>query len=299
MCLNSLLFISVSPRLILGPSWMTPTRLYAWIVHPEIMGTVPQCGPPALPSTSIPPGRTALLQLACSGALAAEQAFQSSLPRATVCFGCAPAGQLCRRQQKRDVQTGCSKPPLMLDPVPGEKRPNPARFAPYWHPRELILPSVYPALPFPSLGKLLSFSPGSTALGTHGESRRHPCRDLGSQAAETAQHQGLPWLTAQQLPLQTQQMLTAKKQKPKQKNEASAEMHCWWTAAGYCWFCRGSCSCRDLCLLPFAASWSCLSSKKHTVITGSGPWGYYCTMGNAATAAAGRDAGEVIFLLCP
>lgn len=117
---------------------MTPARLYAWIAHPGIRGTIPQCGPPALPSTSIPPGRTALLQLVCSGALAPRQAFQSRLPHATVCFGCAPAGQPCRRQQKRDVQTGCSKPPLTLDPMPGEKCPNPARFAPYWHPRELM-----------------------------------------------------------------------------------------------------------------------------------------------------------------
>lgn len=91
--------------------------------------------------------------------------------------------------------------------MPGEKCPNPARFAPYWHPRELILPSVYPTLPFPSLGKLSAFLPGSIALGsraaTHAETGSHPCHDLGFQAAETGQHRGLPWLTPQRLPLQT------------------------------------------------------------------------------------------------
>lgn len=123
-------------------------------------------------------------------------AFQSSLPRAAVCFGCAPAGQFCRRQQKRGVQTGCSKPSLTPDPVPGEKCPNPAKFAPYWHPRELILPSVYPTLPFPFLGKLSAFFPGSTAQGAHGEGGSHPCRDLGFQAAETAPRAALAHTSA-------------------------------------------------------------------------------------------------------
>lgn len=57
------------------------------------------------------------------------------------------------------------------------------------------------------------------------------------------------------------------------------------------------CSCWDLPLLLFAASSSCLSSKKAHSDHGGDPWGYYCTMGKAATTAAGRDAEEVIFLL--
>lgn len=72
----------------------------------------------------------------------------------------------------------------------------------------------------------------------------------------------------------------------------------WWMAAGYCWFCWGSLFPSGSTLLLFAASSSCLSSTKAHSDHGGDPWGYYCTMGKAATTVAGRDAEEVIFLLC-
>lgn len=117
-------------------------------------------------------------------------------------------GSPCSRQQKCEVQPGHGKPSPTPDSMPGEKCPNPARFAPYWHPCELILPSVYPTPAFPSLGKLSAFLHGSVVTGQlswcpWGDRDSHHCPELGFRAARAGQHQGLLWLTPWWLPLQT------------------------------------------------------------------------------------------------
>lgn len=181
--------------------------------------------------------------------------------------------------------------------MPGEKRPDPARFAPYRHPRELILPRVYPTLPFPSLGNLSAFLPGNIALGgwaaTQGESRSHPCHDLGFEAAETGQH-GLPWLSS---------FLCKPSRRSQQRNRNQTwkmrRLQKCFIGGLLLGTARSPCSCWDLPLLLFAACSSCLSSKKALSDYSSDPWGYYCTMGKAAITAAGCDAEEFIFLLCP
>lgn len=126
---------------------------------------------------------------------------------------------------------GHGKPSLTPDPMPGETCPNPARFAPYWHPCELILPSAYPALPFPSLGKPSAFLPGSFVTGWLSwhpwgdwDGRHHP--ELSFGAARAGQRRGLPWLTPSAASSANLTDARSKETETKpEKNEAAAGKH--------------------------------------------------------------------------
>lgn len=115
--------------------------------------------------------------------------------------------------------------------MPGETCPNPARFAPYWHPCELILPSAYPALPFPSLGKPSAFLPGSFVTGWLSwhpwgdwDGRHHP--ELSFGAARAGQRRGLPWLTPSAASSANLTDARSKETETKpEKNEAAAGKH--------------------------------------------------------------------------